>query len=145
MIMIDGINIRIIDILSLNKSNKSILIKRSDDQYFKIPGIIIDLATSVSITISIKNDFLFKTIMGRVIGLARANKNPEKRVLDFEWFPDYKSRDRLIEQRKTNQEKQVEITYLVKTIEQCENRKIDCSAFKESLNIKLAGSFGGIS
>lgn len=70
--------------------------------------------------------------------------NPEDRVADFEWrddnnLPDFDKLDRLIEKRKTRQERQAEIKEDMYWIEQFEKHGLECEFLKDALKKKIQG------
>lgn len=72
--------------------------------------------------------------------------NPEDRVADFEirdeqGIPNFDRERKLIESRKTRQERQAEIKDDMHMIEQFEKAGLDCDFLKEELKRKLQGGY----
>ena len=92
--------------------------------------------------VTIKDSKAFEKIKFEYIRWIKTAPDPQDRVADFEYqtpgeLPDFDRLDKLIESRKTRQEKQKEIDEDIELIKECEKRRIDCKDLKQIVKNKL--------
>ena len=143
--MFQGIEVRPQDITCVIPWNRRVLLKP-----FKMYA---ELATNLncsSIRYHICVDDVEDTDMSRFkfehIKYIKTLPNPDDRVADFEirdknGLPDFDKERRLIESRKTREERQAEIKEDMYWIDQFEKAGLDCEFLKEELKRKIQGRY----
>lgn len=142
MILVNKIEVSKSDIIEICRYSKDhVVLRPTKAAYNRLEQPPEKHLLSEFLMVLVRDEFTLNDIKHYLISEAKKCKNPDDRVLDFEWFPNFEERERIVNVRKTKEEFDEETEDINRLIKYYEENNTDTQFLKDKFLERAIGTF----